>query len=517
MFTWSYKSTIIATLTILIGAVLAYQAVGTGSAQTNQPTATSSTATTSTTTATASVETVSVTGDTNTITTTGEVRGQLSATISSQISGVISSVPATIGQPVNRSDVLAVFENQSEKASVRQAQANVATQQANLSELQNGSRKEEVSNAQLAVEKAQDDVKTARQQLFDTDLQAYLEAGDQAARSGNLQPPTISGTYTGDERGEYKIELYSSGAKSGYSFRYSGLESGIGTVSTDTPMPLGDRGLYIQFPENFASNQLLEWVIPVPNTRSNQLSSAESRYRQAKIRLEEARNNLLLTRKGVREEQIAAAQARVDSARASLQQSQAQLDKTTVEAPFAGEVLSVSVDPGQFVSVGQSVAKLVNRSQIEIRAALAPRVASNLAVGDTVQIGKSGPGRIVAIAPAVDSDTGNVEVRIAAESTEQTDLIPGTYVDLVFTAGTERQSTRQTLPLSAVGTTADSSYVLVVDDNNTLRRVELETGAVTGSTVVVEESLPSQPIVRDISGLSADQQVRVVNNSIRDE
>ena len=514
MFTWSYKSTIIATLTILVGVVLVYQAVGTGAADTDESMATATTTATTTTTA---VETVSVTSSSDAITTTGEVRGQLSATISSQISGVISAVPATIGQSVDRLDVLAVFENQSERASVRQAEANVESQRANLQQLLSGPRAEEVTGAELSVESAQEELQTAKQSLFNTDLQAYVSSGDQGVRSGSLQAPTISGTYQSDQRGEYRITLYRSGATSGYSFRYTGLESGIGTVSTDTPQPLGTNGLYIQFPDNFAGNRLLEWTVPIPNTRSSQFIGAQSRYQQAQTRLKEAQNNLSLTESGSRQEQIDAARAQLSATEASLQQAQAQLDKTTVQAPFAGTVLSVPVDPGQYVGVGQPVAKLVNRSRLEITASLSPRVIPQLSVGDTVQIDEGGTGRIVAIAPSVDPDTGNVEVRVAVESTEQTDLIPGTYVDLVFATDAEQQSMRQTLPISAVGTTADSSYVLVVDADNTLRRVELETGAVTGATVAVEGSLPSQPIVKDISGLSADQEVRVVNNSTRDE
>lgn len=517
MFTWSQKSTIIAILTVLVGTVFVYQAVDTGGAQTNEPTATTTTATTSTTTTTTTVEILSVTGGTDAITTTGEVRGELSATISSQISGVIRNVPATIGQSVDRSDVLAVFENQSERASVRQAEANVESQRANLQQLLSGPRAEEVTGAKLSVESAQEELQTAKRNLFNTDLQAYVAAGDQSVRSGSLQAPTISGTYQGDESGEYRLTLYGSGAKSGYSFRYTGLERGIGTVSTDSPQPLGAKGLYIQFPDDFASNRMLEWVVPIPNTRSSQFIAAKNRLEQAQTQRKKAQNNLSLTESGSRQEQIDAARAQLSAAEASLQQAQAQLDKTTVQAPFEGTVLSVPVDPGQYVGVGQPVAKLVNRSRLEITASLAPRVITQLSVDDTVQIDGGGTGRVVAIAPSVDPDTGNVEVRIAVDSTEQTDLIPGTYVDLVFAVGTNQQSTHRSLPLSAVGTTADSSYVLVVDGNNTLQRVELETGAITGSTVAIREPLPSQPIVKDISGLSADQKVRIVNSSTSDE
>lgn len=516
MFTWSQKSTIITVLIVFVAGLFAYQAAGSSQPTDVSQSSSAKPTTTATTTPTA-VRVISRTASTDTITASGEVRGQLSATISSQVAGVIDRVPVTIGQSVDQSDVLAVFANQSKRASVRQARANVESKRANLRQLRSGPRPQEVTGAELSVESARENLQTAKQNLFNTDLQAYVSSGDESVRSGSLQAPSISGTYQGDERGEYRITLYRSGAKSGYSFRYTGLENGIGTVSTETPQPLGTKGLYIQFPDNFASNRLLKWVVPIPNTRSSRFIEAQGRYHQAQTKLREAQNNLSLTKAGARQEQIDAARAQLSAAEASLQQAQAQLDKTTVEAPFAGEVLSLSVDPGQFVSVGQPIAKLVNRSQIEIRTAVSPRTASQLAVGDTVQIGEAGTGRIVAIAPAVDSDTGNVAVRVAASQEAQSDLIPGTYVDLEFTTDTGQQGLRQSLPLSAVGTTADGSYVLVVNEDNTLRRVELKTGPITGSTVLMEEPLPSQPIVKDISSVSAGQHVQVVNSGTRDE
>lgn len=442
------------------------------------------------------------------ITTSGQVQSAMSATISSQTSGVLESVPVVIGQQVSRGETLAAFANQSQQASVRQARANLQSSRANLAELKSGARPEEVANAELSVESAETNLAEARQQFFNTDLQAYLADGDQAVRSGDLSSPTISGTYTGDERGSYRIELYPSDTKSGYSFRYTGLENGIGTVSTDTPQPLGKRGLYIQFPDDFAKSRLLRWTVPIPNTRSQQFVSAQSRYQQAQTRLEEAKNNSNLTKSGPRSEQIDAAQSQVRAAQASLEQAQAQLDKTTVQAPFAGTVLSVPVDPGAYVGVGQPIAKLVNRSELEVQAYLAPENVNSISVGDPVRINSEGSGRVTAIAPAVDTDTGSIEVRVAANADTASDLIPGTYADLRFQSGAASSSLSQ-LPLSAVKTSAGGSFVLAVSSSNILKQVPIEVGDVSDSIIRVRSDLPEQPIVRDASGLSAGQEVTI--------
>jgi RND family efflux transporter MFP subunit len=398
---------------------------------------------------------------------------------------------------------------------VRQAEANLESQQARLAELQSGSRPEEVRGAELARETAEQNLRNAEDQLLNTDLQAYVNDGGQAVRTGSLQPPLISGNYEHTETGEYRITLYKSDSKSGYSFRYNGLEQGAQTVSTDNPEPLGDRGLYIQFPENFAKNQLLEWVVPIPNTRSDKYTQARNNKRQAEIRLEEVRNSLQLTKSGSRPEAVDAQLAQVESAQANLQAAEAQLNKTIVTAPFAGSVQSVSVDPGGYIGTGQQVAKLINKNQLEITANVGTNIARQLSVGDMATIGEGDVQvRIVAIAPGVNNQTGNVTVKLAVEG-DANNLRPGSYTDVSFSVREGSANlNKQTLPLSAVITTSDENYVFVVGENNKLRKQRVRLGEITGNRVTVLNSLPNNPIVANAStrDLSVGQRVIITRN-----
>ncbi len=497
---------ITATIVVVVGALILQSSVLSTGAQGSQeqPAASTTTSTTATDTP-VQVQTITTQSmqSEDVITVSGEVRAGLTAAVSSQTSGVVQSVPAEIGSKVQRGDVLARFENASQQAAVQQAQASVEQQQARLDQLVAGARPLELENTRLSVQTARTNLQQARTSLFNTDLQAYVAEGESAVRSGTLQAPIISGTYEGDERGEYRISLYRSNSKSGYSFRYSGLESGIGTVSTDTPQPLGTRGLYIQFPNDFAKNKLLTWVVPIPNTRSNQYSSARTNFRQAQTQLEQAENNLELSQSGARSEEVQAARAQLDSTQASLASAQAELAKTIVRAPFGGTVLSVSAEPGEYISVGQPVARVIDETSFEIRTSVGPETARRITVGDTATFGDDKTARVIAVAPAVNNETGNVEVRL--RPTGDTQLTAGTYVDLTFRSAAESNQT--TLPLSAVGTTANGAYVLVLKEDNTLERVSVQTESITGNQVSIAGGLPDRPIVRDISGLSAGQAV----------
>ena len=68
----------------------------------------------------------------------------------------------------------------------------------------------------------------------------------------------------------------------------------------------------------------------------------------------------------LREPQRAAAAAALARAEASLADAELALSRTRITAPFDGYVRTESVDPGQFVSVGQSIAELYASEEVEI-------------------------------------------------------------------------------------------------------------------------------------------------------
>lgn len=102
--------------------------------------------------------------------------------------------------------------------------------------------------------------------------------------------------------------------------------------------------------------------------RRNELARAraELRMEQGRQRVAEQEYRLLdqqLTgeRKALalREPQLEAARARVDTARTQLAQAQLELERTTINAPFDAHVLSREVDVGSQVAVGDALARLV--------------------------------------------------------------------------------------------------------------------------------------------------------------
>lgn len=110
------------------------------------------------------------------------------------------------------------------------------------------------------------------------------------------------------------------------------------------------------------------------------VTRGQSAIAQAKLRLETERQEAAVamvewellgsgrpTPLAMREPHIAEALAALASAEAALQQSEYDLERTIVVAPFAGRVRQEHIDIGQFVARGNSVATLYSVDSAEVR------------------------------------------------------------------------------------------------------------------------------------------------------
>ena len=98
------------------------------------------------------------------------------------------------------------------------------------------------------------------------------------------------------------------------------------------------------------------------------LETAEANYAVATARVDQATEALKLTAEGPRKDAVAAARARVETARAALALAETQLENTRLVAPFAGVVLSHNIEPGEFVAAGTPVITVADLAHVWVRA-----------------------------------------------------------------------------------------------------------------------------------------------------
>lgn len=216
----------------------------------------------------------------------------------------------------------------------------------------------------------------------------------------------------------------------------------------------------------------------------------------------------------LREPQIAEAQAALAAARAELQKAELDYERTRIRAPFAGRVRDKSVDLGQYVTPGQSVATIHAIDFAEIRLPIPHRELAFLEMPVRYRDGaategpfalieadftgqrNSWPSRIVRTEGEVDEQTRMIYLVARVEDpygahAGRPPLAMGVFVEALIQGVTIENGVL--LPREALrsqGSSSQQSQVLVVDDEDMIRFQPVEVIRYQGQDAIISgESL----------------------------
>ncbi|WP_306261212.1 efflux RND transporter periplasmic adaptor subunit [Pararhizobium sp. IMCC21322] len=142
-------------------------------------------------------------------------------------------------------------------------------------------------------------------------------------------------------------------------------------------------------------------------------------------------------------------EARIAEADAEILAALIRLEKTVIRAPFDGRVNLRLIDQGSTVAGGQAIFSLVEKSTPVFRVGIAPQLADQLSVGQTIEVMVAGnfhAAEIIAILPQIDPTTRTRILRAALLST--TDIALGLTGKLSLLE--DVQARGAWLPLSAI-------------------------------------------------------------------
>lgn len=304
----------------------------------------------------------------------GLVEAKNTAHLAFPSGGIVRAVTVDEGDVVETGAILVTLEQAVLQADRLEALAAVSAARADRDELLAGPRDESravtnttLQNARFTLEQTEREqeqkVTNALRTLRSSQLEAVPLNSNESAT-----PPTITGTYTCEAEGTYSLSIYNSGARSGYSFQLSGLETGTYPVTTDQASYFGDCGLRIQFDDGSVYTRST-WVIEIPNTKSASYLSNKNAYElarnQAKNAIEAAAQAVTLAEQEAtlanadpRIEALQRANAAIAQAEARLARVNAEIADRTLFAPFAGIVTDVSVIAGESVTTAPIVTLL---------------------------------------------------------------------------------------------------------------------------------------------------------------
>lgn len=199
-------------------------------------------------------------------------------------------------------------------------------------------------------------------------------------------------------------------------------------------------------------------------------------------------------------------------ARAALAQTDDQLARSRLTAPFAGVVSDRVRRAGEEVSRGEVVARLVNPDELEIRLFVPLRYVRSIRPGHEVTVTtdrRSFTASVSSIVPAGDQRSQSFEVLVKAPRVDGL-LAAGDTVDVELPLGEPQR--RLAVPRDALIIRADGLYVYRIVGDHRAERVAVEAGVADGEWIAVSGGLDhgDQIVVRGGETLRGGEKLQVV-------
>ena len=150
---------------------------------------------------------------------------------------------------------------------------------------------------------------------------------------------------------------------------------------------------------------------------SKQADDAESRLTVAAAQHNAANEALRKVRKLARPEEVRAAEARLDQARAAAELLAKSIADCAITAPSAGVVTHKVVEKGEFVTPGSTVLTLSELDSVYVMIYLTEREIGRVRLGDAADVGidafpgRAFPGRVTYISPEAEFTPKNVQTK----------------------------------------------------------------------------------------------------------
>lgn len=403
-----------------------------------------------------------------TISANGTVQPERSVNVSPKSSGVLRQLLVKEGDRVKAGQILAYMDDSNFQGQLTQAQAQLASAQANLNKLLAGNRPQEIAQAQAQLASAQANLNKL---LAGNRPQEVAQAQAQlVSAQANLRQTEL--TFNQNQ------QLHNSGAISRRE-----LDNSRTTYETArAQVEQARQSLNLQ-----------------------QSGSRPEDVAAARAQVEQAKQVLSLQQSGSRPEDIAAARSQVMNALGALQNVQSQINDTVIRAPFNGVISRKFADPGAFVTpttsssavssaTSSSILSLVSSNQI---VAKVPETSiPKIKVGQSVEIeadaypGQSFQGKVTQVATqsTVEQNVTNFEVKMSLNDPKNL-LQAGMNVSVKLKVGTLENALM--VPTVAIVRQERGTGVLLAGqgENGRPRFQPIATGATIDDKTVVTSGL----------------------------
>ena len=277
---------------------------------------------------------------------------------------------------------------------------------------------------------------------------------------------------------------------------------------------ISGRIVYLNVPEGAHVEK--GTIIARINDADLQATLAKSKVQLDLYQKTEERDRKLLEIQGINQADYDLAVNNVNSTKADIAYTEAQIDKTVIRAPFSGIVGLRQVSPGAYVTPANIIATVQQLDRIKVDFTLPEQYTAVIRKGSMVDIeidavSKSHrKGLIIATEPQINQTSRNLKVRAILQEGKGH---PGAFVKVYVDAGADKQAVM--VPTNCIIPEDRNNQLILVKGGKAhfvnvqtgvreANSVEITSGVNPGDTVVVTGVLFARP--------NAPLQVRSVKN-----
>jgi len=486
----------------------------------------------------APVQTIKVTRGSivESVTVTGTTTPATSVELSFETTGRVTNVYANVADTVKVGQPLVAIDKSALLTQLAQSQAALDSTNANLAELKQGTRPEEITIEKANVTNAQIGVSNAQNSLTDAITSAYT-AADDAGRNktdavftnAQSQNPQLIFSST---NAQYKTDVETEKASLVKNLAIWKASIDALTGSSDLVAAAGDMQGNLNEVKGFVDELSLALNSAIPtgdidqatldgwktnvaaartelNTATSGLSAATSALRGAIASLTIEQSNLALKEAGSTPDQIAAQTALVAQAQANVDSIQVMLSKTVLRSPIDGVVTRQDAKLGQIVTVSTSgvsnsgLVSIISPNNLEVDANIPETEIGKVSDGQTVDItfdalpGQDFKGTIKKIDPAETIIDGVVNYKVT--------------VDFVAGQNTGAVKSGLTANLNIITASKDNvlmlpQYAILQNDTGTFVRIPSGNGGTSDVSVKIG-SRDQNGMVEMVSGVTEGEAV----------
>lgn len=342
----------------------------------------------------------------------GQVKATTDANLSFQTNGAVAFVGVKTGDKVEQGKVLVTLSAGDAQASVLQAQANLASVQAVLGQLQQGARPEEIAYKEQVLENTKSTLSESYGALPDVIQNVDATTADIVKNKFSSLFTNNNGKYllsfsSCDQRLQRDIEVKRTDLENtlaDFQTKSSVITAISSKEAIDTAFEQGYKAALLTNELVSSVSGLLLLSCSLSNTSLDgyrvTLSSVKSSMtalfsditikrstlNTSKNAFKQASRDLELTQAGTDPYKIKAQRASVAQAQAQVTQAKSNLSKTILSAPFGGVISNVGVSVGETVSLGKVAVSMLSIDGLEIEAKVPEVDIVKIKVGSPVEV-----------------------------------------------------------------------------------------------------------------------------------